>query len=88
MSAVENSEIIRQSSILEKDYIDNITKKNYGLSNKNLEEIYIFINEFEEVLLNTKLENATHDDLRPIVDKCNKIPAHCGFIVTNYFMLS
>lgn len=85
MSAVENSEIIRQSSILEKDYIDNITKKNYGLSNKNLEEIYIFINEFEEVLLNTKLENATHDDLRPIVDKCNKIPAHCGFIVTNYF---
>ena len=25
-------------------------------------------------------------DLKELVDKCNKIPAHCGFIVMSYFV--
>ncbi len=85
MALAESNVNVRRAP-LAKESIDYLTKKSYGLNDKNLEEIYVFINDFEEVLVNTKLDNTTHDDLRPIVDKCNKIPAHCGFIVANYFV--
>ena len=71
--------------IFEKEKFDKMIKKYYGLSDKDLEEIYVFVNEFNEVL-NDIHENSDYSDLKKLVDAGNKIPAHCGYIICNYYV--
>ena len=71
--------------VFSKEEIDDFTKKYYGLGENDLEEIYAFINGFDEVM-SAMPDNANYDNLKELVDKCNKIPAHCGFIVMSYFV--
>ena len=71
--------------VFTKEQIDDLTKKNFGLSPKDLEEIYAFIDRFNDVLANIDA-NSTSEQLAEVVNVCNKIPAHCGYIVINYFI--
>ncbi len=82
MSVSENKQF---KPVFTKEEIDDLTKKYYGLGETDLDEIYAFINGFEESMV-AMPENANYDNLKDLVDKCNKIPAHCGFIVMSYFV--
>lgn len=84
MSAVSEVKNVYQP-VFSKEKFDEINKKYYGLNNNDLDEISNFINEFGEVMKSIP-EIATYDDLKPLVDKCNKIPSHCGYIVCSYYV--
>ena len=82
MSAVTKP--IEYKPLLDKDKLNDLTKKDYGLNDKDLEEISVFINDFNEAM-NVVPDIATYEDLKLLVEKGNKIPAHCGYLVASYF---
>lgn len=69
---------------LSDEQLNELSKISYGLTDKDIGELMVFINEFNEAGLGVK-ENPTYEDLKPVVDSGNKIPSHCGFMITSYY---
>ena len=74
-----------QNGVFTEEEMNNLSKKWYGLSDKDIEELSVFINEFNDAC-NDIPENAKYDDLKAIVDSGNKIPSHCGHMIMSYFV--
>ena len=74
-----------QNSVFTEEEMNTLSKKYYGLSDKDIEELIVFINEFDDACKDIP-ENAKYDDLKAIVDAGNKIPSHCGHMIMSYFV--
>ena len=60
------------------------SKQKFGLTDKDIEEILVFIDEFDEAAKGVP-DNPEYDDMKPVVDSGNKIPSHCGFMIMSYY---
>lgn len=69
---------------MSEEQIADLQKKYYGLTDKDIEELMVFVDEFDEVASGVS-DNPTYDDLKPVVDSGNKIPSHCGFMIMSYY---
>ena len=86
MSAM-NKDINKKTPVFDKEKFDSLNKKFYGLNNKDLEEIYVFINDFDAAV--KEVDGQEGDvDVKHLIDTGNKIPSHCGYIVCDYFVLN
>ena len=72
------------NSVISEDRLSELSKKYYGLTDKDISELMVFIDEFHEAG-NGVAEDPVYEDLKPIVDVGNKIPSHCGFLITSYY---
>ena len=84
-STAEVVEKNEKKYLMPEERLNELCKKWYGLNDKDVEELMVFVNEFDESATGIK-EGATYDDLKPIVDSGNKIPSHCGYMITHYFV--
>ena len=85
MSAiVENKDVYKP--IFDKESFDSINKKYFGLNNKDLEEISVFINDFRDICKKIGDSDEQQQNIKQLIDVGNKIPAHCGYIVCMYFV--
>ena len=75
----------QQDNVITEEELNELSKKWYGLSNKDIEELSVFINEFDDACKDLP-EVATYDDLKAVVDSGNKIPSHCGHMIFSYFV--
>ena len=75
----------QQNNVITEEELNELSKKWYGLSNKDIEELSVFINEFDDACKDLP-EVATYDDLKAVVDSGNKIPSHCGHMIFSYFV--
>ena len=65
---------------------DSLNKKYYGLNDKDLSEISVFINDFKDAINNINEQSVGYDSFKELVDVGNKIPAHCGYIICDYYV--
>ena len=66
------------------EQIAELQKKYYGLTDKDISELMVFVDEFDEAASNVSDEPG-YEDLKPVVDSGNKIPSHCGFMIISYY---
>ena len=76
-----------QNGVFTEEEMNNLSKKYYGLSDKDVEELSVFINEFDDACKDIP-ENAGYDDLKAIVDAGNKIPSQIDTEMINITILS
>ena len=85
--SVATKNITEYVPLFEKEKFDSLNKKYYGLTNKDLSEISVFINDFDSVMNEIDCDvKCSYELLKPLVDVGNKIPSHCGYIICSYYV--
>ena len=80
-----SAEIRQQTNIgLTDEQLNELSKIAYGLTDKDIKELMVFIDEFNEAGLGVN-KNPSYEDLKPVIDSGNKIPSHCGFMIMSYY---
>ncbi len=83
--SVTNKNFDKSLEVFDKQKFDSLNKKYYGLNDKDLSEISIFIDDFNNAMNDIDDSSDGYESLKNIVDVGNKIPAHCGYIVCDYY---
>ena len=72
--SVATENLTKYTPLFEKEKFDALNKKYYGLTNKDLSEISVFIDDFDNTMNEINCDTkCNYESLKPLVDVGNKI---------------